>query len=206
MVVNYLKYSYSFWKSIFSAIYAVVRGALNAVRNIFNSVTQALVNTIRSRGGNIKSTFSSIAATIRNVLTGIAKSAYNWGANLMSMFGKGIKNKIKELKGMALSAVREIKNILGFSSPTKEGPGKTADKWAPNLMDMFIDGIQSRQQKLAMQSKITAAMLVPNASMPNLGNSGGNGDVVITGNSIVSNDLVQKLMNNILRTIKNRGR
>jgi hypothetical protein len=45
------------------------------------------------------------------------------------------------LKDSLKSAGQKIKNFLGFSSPTKEGPGREADKWAPNFMEMFRKGI-----------------------------------------------------------------
>ncbi|MGI6702044.1 MAG: hypothetical protein ACOX3U_06290 [Christensenellales bacterium] len=34
-----------------------------------------------------------------------------------------------------------IADFLGFSSPTKKGAGRFADKWMPNLMDMLRAGI-----------------------------------------------------------------
>ena len=34
------------------------------------------------------------------------------------------------------SVGKSIKDFLGFGSPTKKGPGHTADEWIPNLMDI----------------------------------------------------------------------
>ena len=45
------------------------------------------------------------------------------------------------MKDSLKGAGQKIKNFLGFSSPTKEGPGREADKWAPNFMEMFRKGI-----------------------------------------------------------------
>ncbi|MDN9012941.1 phage tail tape measure protein, partial [Brevibacillus laterosporus] len=34
-----------------------------------------------------------------------------------------------------------LKQFLGFSSPTEKGPASKSDRWAPNLMRMFSEGI-----------------------------------------------------------------
>ncbi|MDN9012942.1 phage tail tape measure protein, partial [Brevibacillus laterosporus] len=34
-----------------------------------------------------------------------------------------------------------LKQFLGFSSPTEKGPASKSDRWAPNLMKMFSEGI-----------------------------------------------------------------
>jgi hypothetical protein len=43
----------------------------------------------------------------------------------------------------ASNIATQIKNNLGFSSPTKEGPGSTSDKWGPAFVRMFAGSLQA---------------------------------------------------------------
>ena len=40
------------------------------------------------------------------------------------------------------SVIDTIAGWLGFGSPTEEGPGRTSDEWAPNLMKMYTEGLE----------------------------------------------------------------
>lgn len=73
----------------------------------------------------------------------LAKMAVEWGANFMTGFIDGITagwtSLINALKRMAGA----IKDFLGFSSPTRLGPGSESDTWAPNFMRMYTEGIEA---------------------------------------------------------------
>lgn len=73
----------------------------------------------------------------------IVDAAKDWGKNLMSNITDGIKSKVNSVKTAVSNAASAVKNFLGFSSPTREGPGRDADRWAPNLMKMYAQGISS---------------------------------------------------------------
>ena len=38
---------------------------------------------------------------------------------------------------------QKVLEFLGFHSPTKSGPGREADQWAPNFVKMFASGLES---------------------------------------------------------------
>lgn len=73
----------------------------------------------------------------------IVDEAKNWGRNLIDNIVKGIKEKIDAVKKAGGAVAEALGRLLGFSSPTKEGPGRTADRWAPNLMEMFARGLNN---------------------------------------------------------------
>jgi len=77
------------------------------------------------------------------------KQAEDWGKNLIQNLINGITSKFGDLKKAASDAMDKIKNLLGFHSPAKEGPGSDADTWAPNLMRMFAGGITDATPALA---------------------------------------------------------
>ena len=88
-----------------------------------------------------KEVYSTIKDTLEETWEEIKNEPKEWGKNLIENFTKGIEEKANSLKDSLIRAGQKIKNLLGFSSPTKEGPGREADKWAPNFMEMFRKGI-----------------------------------------------------------------
>ncbi len=193
-------------KLYFSAAKAIIVGAVNVFKAVTSKAFSFMVNTIRSKGGNIKSIISELFNYIKTKLSGLAKSAYQWGVNFLASFGKGVKSKLKELKDAALSAAKTIKNVLGFSSPTKEGPGRFSDTWAPNFMDMFIEGVKSRQLALNNATKDMAGILEHSAAI-NVNPVAANGNMQNTINvngAFFDQRMVELTMQRAVRMLKNR--
>jgi phage-related protein len=147
--------------SRFASIRSVVTTAWNVIRALASTAWAAITRVISSAMSRIGSTISrgfsaarnavsNAASSIRSLLSGLASQAYSWGSNLMSMFGNGIRSKISGIVAAAKSAAAKIKSYLGFSSPTELGPGANADKWAPNLMSMFAQGMNAGVPKIKM--------------------------------------------------------
>ncbi len=88
-----------------------------------------------------KEVYSTIKDTLEETWEEIKNKPKEWGKNLIENFTKGIEEKVNSLKDSLEKVGQKFKNYLGFSSPTKEGPGREADKWAPNFMEMFRKGI-----------------------------------------------------------------
>ena len=86
-------------------------------------------------------TWNDIKKTIADKWREIKDDAVTWGKNLISGFVQGVKDKIASVKSTLKNVGNTIKDFLGFSSPTKEGPGRDADKWAPSFMEMYRKGI-----------------------------------------------------------------
>jgi tape measure domain-containing protein len=93
-------------------------------------------------------TWNRIKTAIADKWREIKDDAFNWGKNLINSFVEGIKNKINSVKSTLKSVGQSVKNFIGFSSPTKEGPGRFADEWAPNLMNMFAEGLNQNIPKV----------------------------------------------------------
>jgi hypothetical protein len=90
---------------------------------------------------------------IGSFFAGLWKDATAWGANLIGMIVKGIGDKIEDVKKAGGAVAKVIEDFLGFHSPAKKGPGSTADKWMPNLMNMLIDGIKKAIPQLESTMK-----------------------------------------------------
>lgn len=138
----------SIWKSIGRAVEDPVEAARKAVETISNKIKTtigAVWNAILKKFTDMKDMlYNRIVEpweAAKETVLGIVKEAMSWGKNLIQNIIDGIKSKFSSLKSAVSEGVDIVKGFLGFSSPTEKGPGRYADKWAPNLIKMFAEGI-----------------------------------------------------------------
>ena len=81
-------------------------------------------------------------------------NAKSWGKDLIQNFVDGITAKWETLKSNVSGIAQTIKNILGFSEP-KEGPLSNFHTFAPDMIDLFIQGLQQGQRRLQTQLEET---------------------------------------------------
>lgn len=104
---------------------------VNGFKDAWNSTAKGwdeFVNRLTSRW---KSDWNSLVATART-----------WGSNLIMNFVNGIKNRIGLVINTVKAVAKKVKDYLGIFSPAEKGPLSTADKWMPNLMEMFTHGLE----------------------------------------------------------------
>lgn len=82
-----------------------------------------------------------------------------WGKNAVDMFGDGMMAKAEKVYKEAKKIAKKIESVLGFRSPTEEGPASDSDKWMPNMMDMFADGIKTNIPKISRMASMAAGEL-----------------------------------------------
>ena len=82
------------------------------------------------------------------------------GQKLGQSLADGLLAKESQVREASQRLAAAIKDNVGFSSPTREGPGATADRWAPNLVTMFTSGLSSGVEKVATESRIFVASIV----------------------------------------------
>lgn len=148
----------SVWGAIQNAVVSIVNGIRSTVTNVWNSICSAVssaVNGLKTAVGNaftamwngIRSTVSGIYNSIKSgfdqavgFITGLASSAWNWGADIVN----GIANGIRAAVGNVVDAVRSIADkiaaFLHFSVPD-EGPLHEYESWMPDFMAGLARGI-----------------------------------------------------------------
>lgn len=154
--LNALTTLFEGWKAIFFVVFDTFWGALKTVFSAFLSILRGdwqgalddIKKFIEERKEAISQAFQSVVDGIKAIWTTLVDSAKNWGANLMQNLIDGISSKIQAVKNKAKEVAETVKDFLGFSSPTKEGPGSTADRWMPNLMSMLADQLTSSRPML----------------------------------------------------------
>ncbi|WP_440433402.1 tail tape measure protein [Paenibacillus amylolyticus] len=120
----------------------------NSTRDIISGNGQ----TALSFSGVSSSAKSAIDLTRQHLesLSTVSSKGSTWGSNLISMMAAGMQSKFPTLTSIVSKAAGVIKDYLGFSSPTKEGPASKSDRWAGNFVSMFSDGLRPDSIKQRM--------------------------------------------------------
>ena len=148
---------------------------------------------------------------------GVIGDARNWGRNLIQNFIDGINAMIGKVKNAVTKVADTVADRLGFHSPAKKGPGKDADKWMPNLMDMMAEGIENNVYKIEGSVDMTARTLQGMKSTNNVdsiasalagaiganNNNGGDMTVVV---KIGEDTITEKVISNINRQSRISGK
>lgn len=136
------------WESIKQSIVS----KFDAARSSLGNIGEAIKSNVSSQWSNIASTIRGWASTLysnitspwenaRSTISNLVSNARDWGSNLIQNIINGIQSKVSSLRSSLSNVGDTIKGYLGFSSPTEKGPGRTADQWAPALMQMYARGI-----------------------------------------------------------------
>jgi len=145
------------WNSVKS----VTSSVLNAVRSAVSSVFNGIVSGIRTAMGNVYSAVSSGFNQAVSFITGLASSAFRWGADLIN----GIVNGIRSAIGNVISAVSDVANAirshLHFSVPD-EGPLTDYESWMPDFMKGLAQGIEKSKGMVRKAVDGVAADMVIN--------------------------------------------
>lgn len=87
---------------------------------------------------------NNVVEPLEEDLQAPGKSAWTWGADLISNFVSGIQEKWRELKSTVTSVAQGIADRLGHSHP-KIGPLADDYKWMPDMMELFAKGIKDEE-------------------------------------------------------------
>jgi tape measure domain-containing protein len=133
-----------------TTIGGLVQSLITFFTNLKNQAVQqaqALVTNfvaqLQQLPGKAVSAVSSLAGQLGSALAGVASQAAQWGRNVVQNIVNGINAMASSVASAASNIAGQIKSNLGFSSPTKEGPGSTADKWAPAFIKMYTQGLRA---------------------------------------------------------------
>lgn len=136
---------------------------------IFNSLIQAEYDQHRL---NTKEIFTDIDKLVRGIYRGLVEEAPGWGKNMVGEFIRGVREQFDSLRATLREMADMVDDYIGFSSPTRLGPGAYADEWAPNLVNMFAKGIEDTVPM--MRAKLSDMF---NAGTVTLQGMGGGGNV-----------------------------
>lgn len=116
--------------------------------------------------------FNTIDKTIRGVMNGLVAAAPQWGENFVKEYVRGIYENMDYLREALSEMADMVDDYIGFSSPTRLGPGAYADEWAPNLVNMFAKGIEDTVPM--MRAKLSDMFTVGTISIQGMAATGSN--------------------------------
>ncbi len=159
-------------KAAWSLVVGVVTSVWQSVSNAFSSAWNTYIaGPLRTLWNNVSSVFSSawntyIAGPLNGIWNSISKwfadlgtGAANSGKNFINMLVQGILSGAGAIWNAVSSIAQNIWKALGFHSPAKEGPGKDADKWMPNLINMLSKDLIAGVPKIQAAVNVVAKPL-----------------------------------------------
>lgn len=169
-------------KNIFLGIWEFIKGFCEGIAKFFESLGVDIAEIFKGVWVAVSGFFVKLWDGIKDVCSwvwdkitglfkgigdffgGIISDAFNWGKGLIENIWNGIKKAWDWVVDGIKDIGQSIKDFLGFGSPTKKGPGRTADEWIPNLLGMmeqdFYHGapnIQRAAMSVAHSMNITTA-------------------------------------------------
>jgi TP901 family phage tail tape measure protein len=105
--------------------------------------------------------FSWLGTFVNTQLTNIGSFFSQAGTNFMNMLGNAMQAAAGAVINAATGIANKLKSLLGFHSPTKEGPGSSAHLWMPALVDMMAAGLIAGIPRMASAASMMAAVLSP---------------------------------------------
>lgn len=131
------------WDNITDKVKSIWDDALNWGNTIFTNFKESL----QSGWNSIKEWFEQLWDEIKAIPQKLIDSALTWGEDLVKNLKQGIINKWDDLKSGVSDLAGSIADFLGFSVP-KEGPLSDFDTYAPDMIDLFVQGINESMHKV----------------------------------------------------------
>lgn len=114
-------------------------------RNKVNEAWSAVKDTISGVVGSVVTFFTETIPNAGRQMLDFFKSipsmALQWGKDLIDNFVGGIKSKIQSVKDAVSNVAQTVKDFIGFSEP-KDGPLSNFHTYAPDMMQLFAQGIR----------------------------------------------------------------
>lgn len=129
------------WKGLWESVKQIFTGVWEIIKGLLQGVFGSILALFASFAKSVINKVKEIKNSITNYFKSLGKNALAWGRNLLDSFINGITSRFARLRSAVSNAVSIVKNFLGFSSPTKKGPGREADEWPVNLVNTFAEGM-----------------------------------------------------------------
>lgn len=117
---------------IIKNIPALVKAVPEVIGSFISGIAQYYANIINAG--------KEIVGKVGDGIKSIASGAAQWGKDLIDNFVSGIKNAIGKVKDAVSNVASTVKSFIGFSEP-EEGPLSNFHTYAPDMMQLFAQGI-----------------------------------------------------------------
>jgi len=142
------------WNAIKDGFFAIINGIRDSFTDIVSRARTWGENLIKNfkekfveKWNAIKDGFFDKVGDIKKSFTNVVDKAKNWGKDLIDNFINGIQEKWEALKKKVTDVAQLVKDYLHFSEPD-EGPLSDFHTYAPDMIDLFAEGIAKNAHKI----------------------------------------------------------
>lgn len=132
-----------------------------ALLDIWTALWNGIKNFLETVWGLLSGTFGKLFGNIKDWFLGLREQALEWGKNMIQGFIDGMMSMINNIKDAASKVTNAIKGFLGFNSPAEEGEGRFIEQWGANMIEGFMDGMESMKPKLEMSLNTMVGAMKP---------------------------------------------
>lgn len=120
---------------------------LMATLELLGGILEAIPQIVASLASAVPSIVTAITQPLTAGLSNLGSLALKWGGDLVNGFISGITGKLAPLRDKVKGLADTIKSYLHFSEPDI-GPLSDFHTYAPDMMDLFMQGITDNEDKL----------------------------------------------------------
>ena len=135
---------------LMETIKAAVLEKVEAAKEWGHNLVTNIDENIRSGIETVRSTATELMESAKTAIIEKVDAAKQWGRDLIQNFVDGLREKFEALKSTVRSAAQTVKDFLGFSEPTV-GPLSDFHTYAPDMIDLWNEGIRSKENDLRRQ-------------------------------------------------------
>ena len=134
-------------------IIALAGGLIKAIPKLLAAVPKIIGAVVTGIGNSFAPVVQAGRDFVERVKDGFmekVKAAKEWGKDLISNFIDGLLAKWNKLKNTVSDIAGSIADFIGFSEPEK-GPLSNFHTYAPDMMDLFAQGIRENERVVTDQ-------------------------------------------------------
>ena len=144
-------------------IVTLVSGIVSNLPQIVGSaydIINALIGGIIGQFGNLLTVGEDLIDQVAQGIANAIDNAKTWGADLIDNFISGITGGIGKVVDAVSGVGEAIADFIGFSEP-KYGPLSKFHTFAPDMIDLFTEGIDDNINEIQKASEEMASAMVP---------------------------------------------
>ena len=135
---------------LLSKIVEGIKNNLGEILEAGSDIVFQIAEGVVKAFGKLFETGANIVTSVKSGFSDKVAEAKTWGKDLIDNFIGGIKQKWENLKTTVSNVAQSVKDFLGFSEP-KLGPLSNFHTYAPDMMDLFAQGIRENEHVVTDQ-------------------------------------------------------
>lgn len=149
MLKGFVSMAWGMLSGLITGIIGIFQNLYNTLvgRSIVPDMIRGILSWFGKLPGEAMGFIHSLVSQLTGTLGNLGSMALGWGKGLIGGFVSGIQSQMGAVGNAVQSVASKVAGFLGFHSPAKEGPGREANLWGPNLIKMFANDIQSTAPK-----------------------------------------------------------